>query len=341
MSLVAQGLVIKGTSLGNLGRTTEALGLIATGQSVAEANGLDRTVLIAIVNRSAIEWTRDPRAALSTARAGLALARRLGVRSSTTVSLGNGVLAARRTGDWSWAVAELTAALAEETEASDRLFLLEATVGLQALRGEPVGDAIAEMVVLAGTSTDPEIVTSLLLAGADRAFASGDLEVARDAWHRDADLAAEYRPTALARAGRAALWLGDLDGARDDLAALDAAGVHGPAIEVDRLTIQAGIAALQGRPADALSFYREALRGWRELGLPWDEALCGVDMTTLLDPTDPDVKDAADSAREIFTRLGAPPFLVRLEAALLRPPSAVQASSSPADAVTNATAGSA
>jgi hypothetical protein len=39
-------------------------------------------------------------------------------------------------------------------------------------------------------------------------------------------------------------------------------------------------------------------------------------MATVLDPSEPDVRAAAESAREILTRLGARPFLERLDAAL-------------------------
>ncbi len=84
------------------------------------------------------------------------------------------------------------------------------------------------------------------------------------------------------------------------------------------------IAALDGHPAEALSLYRGALRAWRDLGLAWDEALCVIDMATLLDPTDPEVHAAADAAREILTRLGAKPFLARLEAAMQRHSSQVR-----------------
>ena len=79
-----------------------------------------------------------------------------------------------------------------------------------------------------------------------------------------------------------------------------------------------GIAALEGRPADALPLYREALRAWRDLGLAWDEALCGLDMALLLDPADPEVRAAAEAAREILVRLEAAPFIARLDAALAR-----------------------
>ena len=42
-------------------------------------------------------------------------------------------------------------------------------------------------------------------------------------------------------------------------------------------------------------------------------------MATLLDPAEPEVRAAADSAREILNRLGARPLLARLEAAIERP----------------------
>ena len=60
---------------------------------------------------------------------------------------------------------------------------------------------------------------------------------------------------------------------------------------------------------------------WRELGLAWEEALCGLDMAILLDPADPAVRAAAETAREILTRLGATPFLEQLEEATGRPQS--------------------
>jgi len=61
--------------------------------------------------------------------------------------------------------------------------------------------------------------------------------------------------------------------------------------------------------------YGEALQGWRDLGLAWDEALCGLDMALLLDPGEPDVRAAAEAAREILVRLEAAPLVARLDAA--------------------------
>ena len=49
------------------------------------------------------------------------------------------------------------------------------------------------------------------------------------------------------------------------------------------------------------------------MGLLWDEALIAIDMASVLDPADPDVRDAAATARQIFERLRATPMLAILD----------------------------
>jgi tetratricopeptide (TPR) repeat protein len=316
--IVADTLVTKGTSLAFLGRAIEGLGLLAAGQASAEANGFDRIVGRAVGNRISILRTRDPRSGLASARIGIALARRIGFRTSLTINLGNGVGCAIRTGDWPWALTEIDSVLTEDIDGSDRLNTLESSVSVRALQGHATGDLIAEMASIAGSTNEPQLLSAIWIARTTEAFASGRLDEARDAAHRTSALVAEYLPLELALSARAALWLGDPTGAADDLAALEASGVHGAAVDADRTTIRAGIAALDGRTAEALPIYREALRAWRDLGLAWDEALCELDMATLLDPSDPEVGAAAEAAREIFVRLGAAPFIARLDAALSR-----------------------
>ena len=311
-AIVADTLVTKGTALAYLGRPIEGLGALAAGE-LAEAHGLAATR--GYGNRSGIEAGRDPRVALETARAGLALARRLGRRHHVAILLANGADSAFRTGDWPWALAELEAALAEEFEALERTIFLGAEVGFRAFRGEPVADQLDEITRLVGESDDPQVLSTVASCDAIVAFAAGRLGDARSAWRRVAGLGPGNAPGALTPATRAALWAGDAAAARADLAALDASGIHGPAVEADRRTIRAGLAALEGPTADALPLYREALRSWRDLGLAWDEALCGLDMALLLDPADQEVRAAAAAAREILVRLEAAPFIVRLDAA--------------------------
>jgi tetratricopeptide (TPR) repeat protein len=227
-----------------------------------------------------------------------------------------------RTGDWAAVLIELEAALEDDWEPVDRYELLCAMYSIGAFRGEPVDAQFDEASRLVSNTDDPQIASNVVNAAAEAAFASGDLGEARRQWQRAAGQVDGLVPYLAPRAARAALWMGNGAGARDDLAQLDALGVHGPANEADRRTIRAGLAALDGRPAEALPLYREALRAWRDLGLAWDEALCGIDMATLLDPADPEVRSAADSAREIFVRLGAKPFLARLDGAMDRQASA-------------------
>jgi hypothetical protein len=104
------------------------------------------------------------------------------------------------------------------------------------------------------------------------------------------------------------------------LGEIDAVGAHGTFISARRADIEAGIAALEDRPSDALGLYRRALDRLRDLGLPWEAALVGIDMATLLDPSETDVRAAAATARETIIELHATPFLERLDAALARSP---------------------
>ena len=148
----------------------------------------------------------------------------------------------------------------------------------------------------------------------------------------DARRVAELRPTdttptscriSLPLAARAALWVADLMRRGRPSRRLDASVVRGQAFSLDRVTLRAGLAALEGRRADAIAGYREALRGWRQLGCAFDEAhghprpghRAGTDRTARW----PRRQRAIEAARETLTRLGALPLLARLEAARTDP----------------------
>jgi class 3 adenylate cyclase/tetratricopeptide (TPR) repeat protein len=310
--IVADTLVTKGSALSQDGRSTEGLALLRAGQELAEKHGLGDTLMRALGNRAALESSRDPRAAFEIARAGLAAGRRLGQRNS--VVIGNAAGAAWRVGEWSWGREVLAEALAEEFETSDRAELLGGSIVFDALLGEPVTEQMSEVERLLAGATDPYRIATLEWTKGWVAFNDGRLAESRERWRHGIELTAS--PEALPYTARAAIWDRDADAARTDLAELDASGVHGPALEADRTTMRAGIAALEGRTSDALALYRDANRAWADLGLAWDEAMCAVDMALVLDPALPEVRAAADVARETFSRLGAKPVLERLEAAM-------------------------
>ena len=114
----------------------------------------------------------------------------------------------------------------------------------------------------------------------------------------------------------------DVEAARAWRDTMNATMYRGEALGHDLQTLAAGIAALEGRRSDALSQFREALAGYRALGLAFDEALTVLDMVSLLGAGEPDVQTAADWARTTFTRLGARPLLERLDAGMSGSPQA-------------------
>ena len=294
---------------------------ITTGRDLAEALGLGRTVLRAENNLAALGGVVDPRKALEWSRHGLALARRLGIRSSIDLAGREPRLSLRQDGRLASCL-ERARGCPRSGVGTHRPPLPPGVGGPPVATPRRRGDELlSELETIAKDETEAPRLGSLWSARAAKAFAAVTSKL-------------PGRPTTANPAfspARSPRWrpgphgppcgLVTVPGARDDLAAVDASGVHGPAVEADRRTIQAGLAALDGHPADALRLYREALRTWHDLGLAWDEALCQLDMVFLLDPDHPEVQAAAESAREILTRLGAKPFLARLDARVVLPSS--------------------
>jgi len=116
-----------------------------------------------------------------------------------------------------------------------------------------------------------------------------------------------------------ALWAGDIPAAQGWLDTMNGTMHRGEALGRDLQSLAAGIEALQGRRGEALAKYREALAGYRSLGLAFDEALAVLDMVRLLGADEPEVKSAAEWARATLTRFGATPLVERLETALAVP----------------------
>ncbi len=316
--IAADALIVKGMILATRGRKREGIGLIKVAEDLAREHGLHQTQLDALVVGGYHMGDLDVMAAFENYREGLTLSRRLGHRNVMLRFINNIGYTGFLAGDWDSALAELESALAEDLHSGHRIAILGNALIVHAARGESIAEGIAEMERLGADITDPGVRVAVLDPMGNAALASGRLEESRSAWQDIVKLDRSQAPEFLYRAARPALWARDLAAARNDLAALDATGVHGPVVETRRATLRAGIAALEGRTSDALALYREALRGWRDLRQPWDEALTVIDMATLLDPSEPDVSRATGSAREFLARVGAKPFVERLDAAMAR-----------------------
>ncbi len=313
--LVADALVTRGSALAQFGRDYEGLGAIQTGLGLADTHDLAVVALRARNNLGATLIERDPAAGLEVLRSVIADAVRLGRREGYVHAFTGAAGAALDTGDWDWSLAELSDLAETDLEREDRAAVLGYIVIFRAFRGESVEAEAATLHRLIGEIGDLAIVSHVHEVDARLAWIEGRLEVARREFLEGARLSGQYAPSRYPAAARVALWLRDADAARADLHELDGTGAHGPAIDLRRAAIEAGIDALEGRRAEARNGFRTALDRARDLRLAFDEALLAIDMAILLEAGMPEVREAATRGREILARLGARPFLERLDAA--------------------------
>lgn len=324
MESIAGGLVTRGSALTRMNRAREGLVLTRGGHQLAKAlktNNLERGARTLLTFYG--QWD-DPAAALALAREGLDLAHRISSRAYGFQMVGNGSICALRVGDWDWAGGLLNEWISPDASEAHFAELFIDRAILTALRGQdPTGD-IEIAAKLRQDITDPQYESYEHWAAAWAAFVAGRYADAR----REAQIAIQitgyFHPLADPLAARAALWSGQVEDARTTLEALIESGYRGAAVELDMATLRAGIAAIEGRGPEALAAYREGLKGWRQYGLAFDEALAVTDMALLLPEAEraaPDVQTAIEWARATLERLGAQPILERLS----RVPEAVPA----------------
>jgi class 3 adenylate cyclase len=298
-------------------RPRYALILLRGVHDLATANDVLRVHRNTRTQLTFYEQFNDPAAGLAMAREGLEIAARTGSVLYAFLMIGNGVSSAIRLGDWAWASDLLDEWIAKDNGAGQFVELFADRAVVRALRGEDPGADIATAEARVAGVADPQYTGYVGWAKAWRELATGRHAAALVSAIAAADTISYFEPIALPLAGRAALWAGDAAGARLVHGRMVEARWAGRALDIDRATLAAGLAALEGRRAEAVSGYREAIRGWRQLGPAFDEAAAVVDLATLLAPTDREMPEAAGAiaaARETLTRLGAAPFLARLDA---------------------------
>jgi tetratricopeptide (TPR) repeat protein len=225
-----------------------------------------------------------------------------------------------RLGEWDWAAAELEPMIGDDVERLSRSVAIADLISLRAYRGEPTADLAAHLEAMPSSGADSVSEGATAWSKAAIAFAKGQYDAARSEVHRYQALFNQGAAEALLWGTRCALLSRDIESARHDLDQADAIERRGRAIDTERKTLRAGVTALDGKPHEALALYRDALNVWRDLGLVWDEALCAIDMASLLGPGEPDVTAVAERARETLVRLRAQPFLERLDSAMAARP---------------------
>jgi class 3 adenylate cyclase/tetratricopeptide (TPR) repeat protein len=318
VAIVSDALITRGSALGELGRSYEGEGAIRAGIDLADEHGLVSTALRGRLNLGAANTT-DPRAAFETAERALEVAMRFGLRSFVHTLVGNLAAAALEVGEWDRAVREITAAREESPDEFARNYLGWAGLTFAAWRGEDVAAESARLTAWANSFDDTGTREAVHGLRAELAFGAGDFPVACDEWIAHAATNVLNAPTDFFYAGLAALMQPDPERAAAALSAHVGTGGHGRQFALDRRLLRAGIAALEGRAAESLRETRAISGEYGRLGLPWRQALAALMLLSTIGAGEAEVRGAAESARETLARLGAKPFLERLDAALARP----------------------
>jgi class 3 adenylate cyclase/tetratricopeptide (TPR) repeat protein len=308
-------LITRSTALANLGRTHEATMILMGAWELSRRHKLHQSAGRAAVDLAYVLEPDDQRLAGQICREALVAARSVGNRWEARYLLGSACDAAIDGGDWDWVRREVDEELArgDDLEPIERLSLGRDDVRLRALQGEDVGADLERLLELASSFSDPQIGFLAGMLEMTASMASGAMEEVCAVAERQLPLPT-WGPESAWPGARAAIRLGDLPRARHFAEAYDAR--PGRRTTAMRRTIEAGIAMLDGRPADARTAYREAGDLWRDSGSLFQLALMQLDIaiTGALDPAER--RTAVDEARTFFARVGARPFFERLEAAV-------------------------
>jgi tetratricopeptide (TPR) repeat protein len=337
MPVIAEALINRALALTYAGRLQEPLAILRGVLPLAEAHGLGDSQLRALNNLSAGLYNEDFRSAHEIERTAAELARRLGNRGWLLNFLIGNAQSAIFIGDWDRT--DQILAEVEEADPPDSLLVQKDSTRafVQALRGDiATADALlAAIAPVRATADDPRAPWWKRLDEAIVHAFGGRLE---EAYAAALDAAAHgvgdpVQPSA-EWATRVALWLGDAKRARAALQLHEALPDRGRMVSLMRLSLRAGVHALEGDRDAALAAYREALRSWHDLDIPFFLGLTSLEFATLVGPAQPEAAAAADEARAIWTRLGSPPLLARLDEGLARwAGAATEAQARPAAAV--------
>ena len=314
--LLGRAVAGRSTALFNLGRHREAL-MLARGLAVLAAEtGSLREEAMAWIGVSVFALPDDPRESLAAAIRSVELSRRAGIRGLELTNLLNSAETSAYLGLWDdtrSAVAELGQ---RELRGAHVYWLSCVEALLAALTGDAPG--ASALIDRHGEQLESaeyvNLRTTYLNARAMVSLAGGDLDTAR----RSAADAVAADPMGINSAisltlqARASLWLRDAEGAREALTTMRR--VRGRLMAAARLTVEAGLAALDGDADGAGGLYRQSIEAWRVLDCTLDLALTELDLIMLLGPDHPDAT-VGKEARDIFVELGATPFLNRLNEA--------------------------
>ena len=310
--LAVDVMITRGVALANVNRPTEAVATLTGARAIAERRGQMGNWLRASINLGYVLEPDDPLLGFEVSREGYERSRRVGIAWAMRYLLSNASDGAFQNGEWDWVLAEVRKVLGEELEWRERMVFGFHELGIRLLRGDAgppdIEEHLQEIVGLAVDDVQYQIGPFLLRIYA--ALAAPQLDDAMGA--ADGLLGLGFHGVEGGQwGGRAAIWAGDPAAARRYRDAYRAARA-GRRTTAMLVTLDAGIAMLEGDAPAARQRYGDALRRWEELGLPLWRALTQLDVveTGAMEPAER--RRAAEEARAFFERVGAIPLAKRL-----------------------------
>ncbi len=316
--IVSEALNNKGSALGYLGRRREALALLRAAVDIARANGYVASEIRALMNVSASE--EDVLVAHDVCVEAFELAIRVGNRSLACWTLESRRFNAYWRGDnWDDALAhdvftelDLGGGSLADLDAIRSLWFTGLLAGA---RGVATDDLIDRAAEHAARVSDPLAVSCLQILRSERFLFAGEFRAAFDGAIWESGYA-DSIPLHVLLTARAALWAGDLDRAHDVVRLATGVAMSDSFLLACRGVADAAVAALEGRPDEALTEYRSAIAAMFRIHADFTAACVCLDLVVALGPAHPAAGDAAANARRIFERCGARAYLERLDTAL-------------------------
>jgi tetratricopeptide (TPR) repeat protein len=313
---IVELLITKAWALVGEGRWYEHAATLRGALAMAERLGLLNSELRARNNLADVVQFDDPREALEIARVAIERAERVGWRSWSSTLVGEVGFAAIAAGEWQWLRDSIDESYSDELPVMMRADLDGSRAILAAAAGdiEAAEQHAARLRALLETGASDQDRLGAGLTAAQLSLYSGDVAAAqRQAMDvLDVGIASGEPDQVLLLVARTALWQGDAEALRRAYEGLDAARPS-RLIDATRRLIEAALASLDGRSAEAKQAAREAIDAFRALDVPFELALAQLGVVALFGGVSEEGRAAAEEARETLTRLDAHGVLARLD----------------------------
>ncbi len=307
-------LVTKGSSVGAL-RELEGTAILLGALRLAEIHGFPRTELRARNNATLKLAYIDVTAAVEVVDGAIEVARRTGQRDSLLNFMVGSAWNHYYLGNWDSVVQKLEELSHEELPLTVDI----ETHWLRMSLASSGADRVAFESARARAETDLASISTplqhlghaLTLSWADYAAGRFDEgirridEFKRTGWDED------ERAVVL---GRLAIRVGDADIVRQCIAEIAASSSRTPFSRIRLVSLEAGLAALDGRVDDAVRGYRDAIVRMGDLGYLLEVATIDLEFAAVVGLHRPEAREAARVGRRFFASVGAKAFVAQFDA---------------------------